>query len=90
MGCATIPERAHSTVDAPSGRRAPVQHGSRHASFTSTAEGHAASGTAPVRAAFAGAPLRFQAGDYQQADSAGGGAGDDGARLTFHALTIGP
>ena len=41
-------------------------------------------------AAFAGAPVRFQAGDYQQADSAGGGAGGDGARLTFHALSVGP
>jgi alginate lyase len=58
--------------------------------FTATAEGHTAAGTAPVPAAFAGAPVRFQAGDYQQADSAGGGAGDDGARLTFHALSVGP
>jgi hypothetical protein len=58
--------------------------------FTATANGHTASGTAPVPAAFAGAPVRFQAGDYQQADSASGGPADDGARLTFHALTIGP
>ena len=61
--------------------------------FTATADGHTAAGTAPVPAAFAGAPVRFQAGDYQQADSAGGdagGAGGDGARLTFHALTTGP
>ncbi len=47
-------------------------------------------GPPPVPAAFAGAPVRFQAGDYQQADSAGGGAGGDGARLTFHALSVGP
>ncbi len=66
-------------------------------SFTATADGHTARGTAPVPAAFAGAPVRFQAGDYQQADTradtgadTAGGAADDGARVTFHALTIGP
>ncbi len=58
--------------------------------FTATANGHTATGTAPVPAAFAGAPVRFQAGDYQQADSAHGGAADDGARVTFHALGVGP
>ena len=57
--------------------------------FTATADGRTASGTAPVPAAFAGAPVRFQAGDYQQADSAHGGAADDGAKVTFHALTVG-
>ena len=57
--------------------------------FTATADGRTASGTATVPAAFNGAPVRFQAGDYQQAESKGGGA-DDGARVTFHALGIGP
>jgi Alginate lyase len=61
--------------------------------FTATADGHTATGTAPVPAAFDGAPVRFQAGDYQQADTradSAGGAADDGARVTFHALDVGP
>ena len=57
--------------------------------FTATADDRAASRTASVPAAFSGAPVRFQAGDYQQADSTTGGASDDGARVTFHALTVG-
>jgi hypothetical protein len=36
---------------------------------------------------FRGQTVRFQAGDYQQADSSGGsGAGSDGGRVTFTAL----
>jgi hypothetical protein len=55
-----------------------------HAGRTRTA-------TAPVPAAFAGASVRFQAGAYQQAPSATAAAGpDDGARVTFSALTVGP
>jgi len=34
--------------------------------------------------------VRFQAGDYQQAEAEGGAATDDGARVTFHALGVGP
>jgi hypothetical protein len=56
------------------------------------------SATIPIPAAFTGATVRFQAGDYQQADSTttssadsdterGDGAqGEDGARVTFFAL----
>jgi hypothetical protein len=41
----------------------------------------------PLPAAFAGAPVRFQAGAYQQAT---GPCGDpaDGARVTFHSLRV--
>lgn len=57
-------------------------------SFTATADGRTATANAPLPAAFHGAPVRFQAGAYQQADSTTGGAApDDGARVTFHALT---
>lgn len=57
--------------------------------FTATADGRTASGTAAIPAPFHGAPVRFQAGDYQQSE-AKGGASDDGARVTFHALGTGP
>ena len=56
--------------------------------FTATAGGRTATGTAAVPAPFNGAPVRFQAGDYQQAE-AGGAPTDDGARVTFHALGTG-
>jgi hypothetical protein len=52
-----------------------------HAGRTRTA-------TAPVPAAFAGASVRFQAGAYQQAPSAAAAGPDDGARVTFSALTV--
>jgi hypothetical protein len=42
--------------------------------------------TAPVPPAFRDATVRFQAGDYQQADANGSGSVDDGARVTFYAL----
>ena len=62
--------------------------------FTATADGRTATGTAAVPAPFNGAPVRFQAGDYQQAEAEaeaeGGAATDDGARVTFHALGVGP
>lgn len=59
-------------------------------SFTATADGRTATANAPVPAAFHGAPVRFQAGAYQQADSTTRGAApDDGARVSFHALTVG-
>lgn len=62
----------------------------RSLTFTATANGRTAVGSAPVPPAFNGAPVRFQAGDYQQADSAGGNdsGADDGARVTFHALAV--
>jgi hypothetical protein len=56
--------------------------------FSATSEGRTVSGNAPVPDAFRGAPVRFQAGDYQQADSVAGAAPDDGARVTFRALTV--
>ena len=57
--------------------------------FAATSDGHTATATARIPPTFIGAPVRFQAGDYQQADSTTGGSGpDDGARVTFHALTV--
>jgi alginate lyase len=58
--------------------------------FTATVDARTGAGSAAVPAAFNGAPVRFQVGDYQQADSANGGAADDGARVTLHALGVGP
>ena len=55
--------------------------------FTATEGDHTASGTAALPAAFRGARVRFQAGDYQRAESTSSGGSDDGARLTFHTLT---
>ena len=45
---------------------------------------------APLPDAFRNATVRFQAGAYQQ-DSSGAGTAspDDGARVTFYALSIG-
>jgi Alginate lyase len=57
---------------------------------TATYAGRTASASATVPAAFAGRTVRFQAGAYQQAPSAGGNAAaDDGARVTFSAITVG-
>ena len=57
--------------------------------FTATSRGLTATATAPIPPEFLGATVRFQAGAYQQADSTFGGSGpDDGARVTFHALTV--
>lgn len=57
---------------------------------TVTYQGRTVSASAPVPPAFAGRTVRFQAGAYQQAPSAGSTAGpDDGARVTFSALTVG-
>ncbi len=57
---------------------------------TATYQGQTVSGSAPVPAAFAGATVRFQAGAYQQAPSAGNTAApDDGARVTFSAINVG-
>lgn len=68
-----------------------TDNGDQTLTFTATSDGRTATASARVPSAFLGAPVRFQAGAYQQADSAHGGSGpDDGARVTFHALTIGP
>lgn len=65
-----------------------TDNGDNTMTFTATSGGHTAAATAPVPAAFLGTSVRFQAGDYQQVDSTTGGSGpDDGARVTFHALT---
>ena len=59
--------------------------------FTASHDGQNASANAPVPAAFAGASVRFQAGAYQQASSTDGtAAADDGARVTFSSITVGP
>lgn len=52
--------------------------------FTATMDGMSHQSVAPVPAAFKGATVRFQAGDYQQAFTPGGP--DDGGRVTFHEL----
>jgi len=52
--------------------------------------GRTPTASAPVPAAFAGASVRFQAGSYQQAPSSATAAPDDGARVTFSALGVGP
>jgi hypothetical protein len=57
--------------------------------FTANYDGDAPTATAPVPPAFSGASVRFQAGAYQQDASAGATATpDDGARVTFSALTV--
>jgi hypothetical protein len=47
-------------------------------------DGNTQQATVQVPAAFNGETVRFQVGDYQQADSAEGG--DDGGRVTFYAI----
>jgi hypothetical protein len=57
--------------------------------FTANHAGDAPEATAPLPAAFSGATVRFQAGAYQQSVSVGTTAPpDDGARVTFSALTV--
>jgi alginate lyase len=55
--------------------------------FGLDAAGQTKTATAPVPAAFSGATVRFQVGAYQQAESADGAGGDDGARVTFTKIT---
>jgi Alginate lyase len=57
---------------------------------SATANGHTATGNAAVPAAFSGATVRFQAGAYQQAPSSETAPADEGARVTFTAITVGP
>lgn len=79
------------TSDIPLGARFDVgmtDNGDGTLTFTANYEGDAPEATAPLPAAFVGAPVRFQAGAYQQAISPGTTAGpDEGARVTFSALT---
>jgi Alginate lyase len=53
--------------------------------FSATADGQTRQATAPIPPPFAGATVRFQAGDYQLADDPNGA--QDGGRVTFHQLT---
>jgi hypothetical protein len=80
------------TSDVPLGARfdiGMVDNGDGTLTFTANFQGDAPEVTAPLPAAFAGAPVRFQAGAYQQAISPGTTAGpDEGARVTFSALTV--
>jgi Alginate lyase len=52
--------------------------------FSATHDGDTRQVVAPVPAPFKGQTVRFQAGDYQQADAPGGA--DDGGRVIFHRL----
>jgi hypothetical protein len=52
--------------------------------FSATYNGQTRQTTAPVPAKFLGRTVRFQAGDYQQADGSGGP--QDGGRVIFHRL----
>ena len=56
--------------------------------FSATYNGQTRQTTAPVPALFQGATVRFQAGDYQQADDPGGA--QDGGRVIFHRLAQQP
>jgi hypothetical protein len=55
--------------------------------FSANYDGDTPTATGPLPPAFAGATVRFQAGAYQQSISTGTAAADDGARVTFSALT---
>jgi hypothetical protein len=64
--------------------------GDGNLTVTATFQGQTQSASTPVPAAFSGASVRFQAGAYQQAPSAGNtAAADDGARVTFSAINVG-
>jgi hypothetical protein len=52
--------------------------------FTAVKDGVTQRAVAPVPAEFTGATVRFQAGDYQLANTSNGA--DDGGRVTFHRL----
>ena len=80
------------TGDVPLGARFDIgiaDNGDGTMTFTANYDGDAPQATAPVPPAFSGAAVRFQAGAYQQDVSPGTAAGpDDGARVTFSALTV--
>lgn len=56
--------------------------------FTANYAGESPRASGPLPPAFTGATVRFQAGAYQQSISTGTAAPDDGARVTFSALTV--
>lgn len=56
--------------------------------FTASRDGVTERAVAPVPAEFTGATVRFQAGDYQLAETPDGA--DDGGRVTFHRLVQQP
>ena len=57
--------------------------------FSASFQGDTPQATAPVPVAFAGQPVRFQAGAYQLDFSPGStAAADDGAKVTFSQLTV--
>ncbi|MBA2324422.1 MAG: polysaccharide lyase family 7 protein, partial [Pseudonocardiales bacterium] len=62
--------------------------GTGEMTFAATRGGKTEEVQAPVPAPFMGAPVRFQAGDYQQADRPGGAK--DGGRVIFHQLAEAP
>jgi Alginate lyase len=62
-------------------------NGNGSLTFALDADGHTTSATSPVPPAFTGADVRFQVGAYQQAESTGDSNADDGARVTFTAIT---
>jgi hypothetical protein len=65
-----------------------TDNGNGSLTFGLDSGGHTSSATAPVPPAFDGATVRFQVGAYQQAEASGASAAaDDGARLTFTAIT---
>jgi Alginate lyase len=65
-----------------------VDNGDGTMTFRASVDGDSPEATAPVPPAFRGATVRFQAGAYQQAESAGTAAApDDGAKVTFSSLT---
>jgi hypothetical protein len=56
--------------------------------FTTIRDGRSQQVVAPVPAEFQGATVRFQAGDYQQANDSAGA--QDGGRVIFHQLRKDP
>ncbi|MDQ2707763.1 MAG: polysaccharide lyase family 7 protein [Actinomycetota bacterium] len=62
--------------------------GNGNMTFSATRDGNTQQVTAPVPAAFSGATVRFQAGDYQQSDDPAGA--QDGGRVVFHQLVESP
>ncbi len=64
-----------------------TDNGEGSLTFTADDGPRHASMNAPIPAAFHGATVRFQAGAYQQGLAGRGTVKDDGARLTFSALT---
>ena len=62
-----------------------IDLGNGNLGFTGTMGGQTQNMTVPIPSEFKGQTVRFQAGDYQQADDPAGG--QDGGRVVFHALS---